>query len=302
MRTLNVLVACEESQAVCLAFRELGHEAWSCDLQECSGGHPEWHIICDCLQILWGGCEFMTQDGLMHNAPDKWDLVIAHPPCTYLSNAGACRLYRVIDGETYIRRDRFEKGLDAKDFFLEFLQLDCVAIENPTPSAVYRLPKPTQIVQPFQYGHPYSKRTCLWLKGLPELKPTEIITEYKPYIPAGTSAHAGTDYNKGTVHGSRKRSKTFPGIAKAMAEQWSAFLLDEEHTEKKGRTTVAIKGMNMPYGCMDCSFGNRYGLVGDCHCSLTDGYYTNNPKPPYKERPDECPLVPVPVDLTGGEQ
>ena len=179
----------------------------------------------------------MTQDGLMHLAPDKWDLVIAHPPCTYLSNAGACRLYRVIDGETYIRRSRFEKGLDAKEFFLQFMQLDCVAIENPTPSAVYRLPKPTQIVQPYQYGHPYSKRTCLWLKGLPELTPTEIVPDYKPFLPSGTGRKLrGDSYGaKECAHNSKPRSKTFPGIAKAMAEQWSAFLLDEEHNRKEGQ-------------------------------------------------------------------
>lgn len=229
MNPLNVLVACEESQAVCIAFRELGHNAWSCDLQECSGGHPEWHIICDVLQILWGGCSFMTQDGAVHEAPDNWDLVIAHPPCTYLSNAGACRLYKIEDGETWINRARFEKGLDAKEFFLEFLKLPRVAIENPTPSGVYRLPQPTQVIQPYHYGDNYSKRTCLWLKGVPKLKPTKIAAEYGyvPFVSAGSKKADGSPRDKtGIVTDAKARSKTFPGIAKAMAAQWGAYLTE----------------------------------------------------------------------------
>ena len=170
----------------------------------------------------------MTQDGTIHNAPDKWDLIIAHPPCTYLSNAGACRLYKVIDGETWVNRSRLEKGLDAKEFFLEFLKYDCVAIENPTPSAVYRLPEPTQIIQPYQYGDPYSKRTCLWLRGLPELKPTwaKYVEEYSPFVNGGSKRADGSPRAKqGIMYVDAKaRSKTFPGIARAMAEQWSAYL------------------------------------------------------------------------------
>lgn len=222
---MRVLVACEESQRVCIAFRERGHEAYSCDILEPSGGHPEWHILGDCLPLLGGRCHFMTVDGTEHEIENRWDLIIAHPPCTYLSNAGAARLYKVVDGKSYIERERFEKGLDAKEFFMEFYNADCdkIAIENPIPSAVYRLPKYTQTIQPYEFGHPYTKKTCLWLKGLPPLMPTLICEERHPYI-CGNSEVWKKQAAKGKVWGKEKnakyRSKTFPGIAKAMAEQW----------------------------------------------------------------------------------
>lgn len=140
---MKVLVACEESQAVCKAFRELGHEAYSCDIQECSGGHPEWHIQGDVLPLL----------------KEKWDLIIAHPPCTYLTNAGARWLWA--GGE--LNTVRYAQGLEAKDFFMQFYNADCprVAIENPVPSSIFELPECTQIIQPYEFGHPYSKKTCL---------------------------------------------------------------------------------------------------------------------------------------------
>ena len=114
-RVLNVLIACEESQAVCKEFRALGHRAFSCDVQDCSGGFPEWHVKGDVFPLLNGDCTFKTSDSHTHTQRGPWDLLIAHPPCTYLSNAGAARLYKVIDGKTYIERDRFEKGMDAKE-------------------------------------------------------------------------------------------------------------------------------------------------------------------------------------------
>lgn len=222
---MNVLIACEESQAVCIAFRERGHRAFSCDVQECSGGHPEWHIKGDVLPLLNGNCNFITEGGQWIIIDGKWDLIIAHPPCTYLSNAGAARLYKVVDGKTYIERDRFENGLDAKEFFMKFMEADCdkLAIENPTPSGVYRMPKCTQVIQPYEYGHPYTKRTCLWLKGLPTLTPTDVISPVGPYV-CGNSEIWRKQAASGIVYGKEKsakhRSKTFPGIAKAMAEQW----------------------------------------------------------------------------------
>lgn len=231
MRRLRVLVACEESQRVCTAFRELGHEAYSADIQEPSGGHPEWHIYGDCLKILHGG-EFRTMNGDLHSV-DKWDLIIAHPPCTYLSNAGACRLYKKINGKSYIERERFEKGLDAKEFFYKFLNAECehIAVENPIPSAVYRLPHYAQTIQPYEYGHPYTKRTCLWLKGLPKLQPTNIVKPIGGWI-CGNAEVWKKQALQGQVYGKEKdakhRSKTFPGIAKAMAEQYSAAILREE--------------------------------------------------------------------------
>lgn len=224
---LKVLIACEESQRVCIEFRKLGHEAYSADIQEPSGGYPEWHIHGDVLKVLNGG-EFSTMNGESHNV-DKWDLIIAHPPCTYLSNAGACRLYKVINGRTYIERERFEKGLDGKEFFMSCYNAECehIAVENPIPSAIYRMPPYTQSIQPYEYGEPYSKKTCLWLKGLPNLEPTKILTEYKPYVSCGTSKNKGNKDKSGVSRSggaAKVRSKTFRGIAQAMAQQWSAYL------------------------------------------------------------------------------
>lgn len=155
---MNVLVACEESQMVCTAFRERGHNAFSCDIQEPSGGHPEWHILGDALKAIDGG-QIITMDGTVHDV-GRWDLMIAHPPCTYLSNAGAARLYRKFDGKSYCELSRLNKGFDAKEFFMKFYNADIPmkAIENPVPSSVFRLPKYQQIIQPYEYGHPYQKK------------------------------------------------------------------------------------------------------------------------------------------------
>lgn len=221
---MNVLIACEESQEVCKAFRAKGHRAFSCDLQECSGGHPEWHIQRDALQLIRPrpAYIFKTQDG-QYDAVESWDLIIAHPPCTYLSNAGARWLFA--GGK--LNEERYEKGLDAKRFFLRFwnshLFRTKICIENPVPSSVFNLPPCTQIIQPYEYGEPWSKKTCLWLKGLPPLKPTEIVTDHKPFVTSGSYTKTHDPQFKGASRkgGSAKsRSKTFPGIAKAMAEQW----------------------------------------------------------------------------------
>ena len=210
---MNVLVACEESQRVCTAFREKGHNAFSCDIEPCSGGHPEWHIMQDVIPLLNGRCSFKTMDGIEHSIDGKWDLIIAHPPCTYLSNAGARFLYP----KGVLNEDRLKLGLAAKDFFMAFYNADCekICIENPTPSRVYELPKYTQVIQPWMFGHPVQKRTCLWLKGLEPLKPTDIVEERQ------SSKVAGNWFNKGGKERQKNRAKTFPGIAKAMASQWS---------------------------------------------------------------------------------
>lgn len=205
---MKVLVACEESQVVCKAFREKGHEAYSCDIQDCSGGHPEWHIKDDCIKVI----------------DDGWDLIIAHPPCTYLSKASACRMFKVIDGKRFLCFDRVVKMLDAREFFLKIFdaKADKICIENPTPLKIANLPTPTQIIQPYMFGHPYSKRTLLWLKGLPILKPTAILDEYEPWCPSNTS-NFSSGKQKGSIgsaHNQRVRSRTFEGIAAAMAEQW----------------------------------------------------------------------------------
>ena len=229
---LKVLVACEESQRVCTAFRELGHEAYSADIIEPSGGHPEWHILGDVLDVLnpkdhLGDFEapdryisFKTMDGSYHEVR-QWDIIIAHPPCTYLSKAGACRLY---PQKGILDLERYEKGLKAKTFFLKMLNAECehIAVENPQPLKVFELPNYTQIIQPYEYGHPYSKKTLLWLKGLPKLTPTEIIDDYKPYLPSFTSRFKG-DKSRGKAHSAKLRSKTFEGIAAAMAAQWGEY-------------------------------------------------------------------------------
>lgn len=218
---MKVLVACEESQVVCSAFRAKGHEAYSCDLQPCSGGHPEWHIQGDVLHVLNASCGFYTQDGFYHYVDDVWDLVIAHPPCTYISKAGARHLYKQAG---CLDPDRYRLGLDACSFFMMFL-LYCdsprICIENPTPLKVFDLPRPNQIIQPYQFGHPYSKRTCLWLKGLPFLEFTNVLHEFTPYCPSNTSRYSkGCKGSKGVARSSKLRSRTFEGIAAAMADQW----------------------------------------------------------------------------------
>lgn len=153
---MKVLIACEESQEVCKAFRALGHEAYSCDIQEPSGGHPEWHILGDALKAIEGG-QVTTMDGQTHDV-GRWDMIIAFPPCTKTSNAGARHLYR--GGKLNIKR--YYEGLCGKALFLAIWAADCekVVIENPTPSKVFEYPEPTQVIQPYQYGHPFSKKPC----------------------------------------------------------------------------------------------------------------------------------------------
>ncbi len=216
---MKILIACEESQTVCAAMRERGHEAYSADLQNPSGGHPEWHILGDCLPLINGDCRFETMDGLHHEVFGKWDLLIAHPPCTYLTFAGACRF--VSKGQ--VNRQRLNYGLAAKEFFLKFYYANCdrICIENPPPLKFYSLPDYSQVVQPYMFGEKVTKRTCLWLINLPRLVPTNNVGKPETVI-----SHFRKDgkpyYNCWTqsVHGSNVRSKTFLGIAKAMADQW----------------------------------------------------------------------------------
>ena len=209
---MKVLVACEESQQVCKAFRQRGHEAYSCDILECSGGHNEWHIMQDVIPLLDGNCEFETVDGTKHKIDSKWDLIIAHPPCTYLSNAGARFLYP----KGVLNENRLNLGLAAKEFFMQLYNADCekICVENPIPSRVFGLPKYSQTVQPYEHGHPFKKKTCFWLKNLPLLQPTNIVDVRE------STKIAGNWFNKGGKERQKNRAKTFPGIAKAMAEQW----------------------------------------------------------------------------------
>lgn len=210
---MKVLVACEESQAVTKELRRLGHEAYSCDIMECSGGHPEWHIRWDALALVNGRCSFMTCDGELHKIDGKWDMLIAHPPCTYLSNAGARFLYP----KGVLNEERLAKGLEAKEFFMGFINADCdrIAVENPVPTRVYGLPPYAQTIQPWMFGHPVQKKTCFWLKGLDPLVPTDVVEERQ------STKIAGNWFNHGGKERQKNRAKTFPGIAKAMAEQWA---------------------------------------------------------------------------------
>lgn len=226
---MKVLIACEESQRVCIAFRNLGYEAYSCDIQECSGGHPEWHIQGDVLPLINGNCSFFTMDGTLHTIKGQWDLLIAHPPCTYLTDCGAVRMR--VNGE--IVQERYEKMLQAKEFFMSFLNADCehIAVENPVPMKLCELPPYTQIIQPWQFGDPWTKRTCLWLKNLPPLVPYVTLkpSNVRPWVNGGCKdAHGNYRRFQGRPERDPKnRAKTFPGIANAMASQWSAFLQEQ---------------------------------------------------------------------------
>lgn len=228
---LNVLIACEESQAVCKEFRRLGHNAYSCDLQKCSGGAPQWHINCSVIPLLTNSSHiFKTQDEQTHIV-SKWDLIIAHPPCTHLSTSGA---------RHFEKKRQDGRQLDAIKFFKLFLDCDCehVAIENPVNiiggdyikeyfPEYGDLPKSTQRIQPYEYGDKSRKTTCLWIKGLPNLIPTNIV---EPELITYTCANGKkVTFSKDYVHNTgkevgKKRSKTYPGIAQAMAEQWSNYL------------------------------------------------------------------------------
>lgn len=232
---MKVLVACEESQAVCKAFREKGHEAYSCDIIECSGGHPEWHIQGDVLEVLnpqqisslFYGIVFRTADGQPHAINGKWDLIIAHPPCTFMSKAGARWMFPkagVID------ENRYKKAMKAKAFFEEIYHCDCdcVVVENPVPLKCVGLPEPSQRIQPYQFDefgeHPYSKLTLIWIKGdaMPRLIPT--TPHNRPlgtWMPSNTGGFSrGQGGGRGIAHDARTASRTFRGVAKAMADQW----------------------------------------------------------------------------------
>lgn len=219
---MNVLVACEESQRVCIAFRKIGHVAYSCDIIECSGNHPEWHIQGDVLSLLNGGT-FTTQDGTPHCIYSKWDLIIAHPPCTYLTVTGNRWFNIGRYGERAIERKREREK--AAEFFMQFVYTNCerVAIENPIGYMSTYYKKPSQIIQPYMFGDKARKATCLWLKNLPCLVPTNIvkpeIIKYKNGKGTDNPWHVETMKFPPSER-ARLRSKTFPGIARAMAEQW----------------------------------------------------------------------------------
>lgn len=209
---MKVLIACEESQRVCIAFRNLGCEAYSCDVQECSGGHPEWHIQEDVLPLINGDCSFFTMDGVFHTIKGQWDLLIAHPPCTHLASSGAA----------WFKEKRANGTQQAAiEFFMKFIDAGCahIAVENPIGIMSTHYRKPDQIIQPWMFGHPEKKATCLWLKGLPPLSPTNDVSEYMKTLPKNQQERL--HYLPPSPERAKLRSKTFPGIADAMASQWS---------------------------------------------------------------------------------
>lgn len=237
---MKILVACEESQAVTIELRKLGHEAYSCDIIECSGDHPEWHIRWDALALINGNCSFMTTDGELHSIDGKWDMIIAFPPCTHLTVSGAAHFEKK-------REDGRQRwGIE---FFCQFLNADCdkISIENPIGiisgdyipkwfpdlAEKYGLPrKPAQVIHPWMFGDNYSKSTCLWLKGLNPLVPAvteQPELEWKEWVDKKTGKkkrqplwfYEALLNSKTPEERAKIRSKTFPGIAKAMAEQWA---------------------------------------------------------------------------------
>ena len=219
---MKVLIACEESQTVCKAFRAKGHEAYSCDIIEPSGGHPEWHILGDAVPLLNGNCKFTTMDGQTHEQRGEWDMLIAFPPCTNLAVSGA---------RWFAEKQRDFRQQKSIAFFMRFVLAHCsrIAVENPIGimSSVYE--KPTQIIQPWQFGDNYAKSTCLWLKGLDPLVPKIMEKpemEFVEWIDKRTGRKKRQAkwymdaFNLPPEERAKLRSKTFPGIAKAMAEQW----------------------------------------------------------------------------------
>ena len=228
---MKLLVACEESQAVCKEFRKRGHEAYSCDIIDCSGGRLEWHIKQDVIPLLNGNCEFNTTDGQAHRINGKWDMIIAFPPCTHLAVSGAAWFEKKrADG-------RQREGIE---FFANFLYADCdkVVIENPVGiisgdyipkwfpdlAEKYNLPqKPTQKIHPWEFGDSFEKTTCLWVKGVPCLTPTNIVDKGEFIVHKSGKKKPkwfADAFRLSPEERAKVRSKTFPGIAKAMAEQW----------------------------------------------------------------------------------
>lgn len=241
MRNINILIACEESQRVCSAFRDLGLNAFSCDILPCSGGHPEWHFQQDVLEIIKnrGG---ILQNGNVKFIDGEWDMMVAHPPCTFLAVSGAKWYYHPEDRNLPIEErrphpkfpNRAKDREEAADFFMLLVNanINKIAIENPVGIMNTRYRKPDQIVQPWMFGDSASKKTCLWLKNLPKLKPTNIVSE-GDYIEFESGRRLAKWYSDGLTKTKTPeerrmwRSKTFPGFAKAIAEQWGKLLIDE---------------------------------------------------------------------------
>lgn len=211
-KDIFVLIACEQSQTVCSVFRRLGFSAYSNDIEKCYGGHPEWHILGDASIAIQPGRNVTLENGDKIITP-QWDLIIAHPPCTMLTHSSAVALSQ--------GKHTIEDVYLGAQFFMAMLNAPCerVAVENPAPMKRAKLPPYNQIINPYQFGHPYSKRVCLWLKNLPPLLPTCYNPRHESWL-----LHCASS--------SRRRSKTFEGIAQAMAEQWGDQIVKEKSMQQ----------------------------------------------------------------------
>lgn len=221
MKQLTVLIACEESQAEVMAWRSLGHEAYSCDIKPCKrGGHPEWHILGDVTPLLDGVITFATMDGVQHIV-ESWNLIIAHPPCTYLCKVSSYWMWhtkrlpgRNQNGPKQLVEERYCRMKMARDFFFRCLnaRAQFVAVENPLPMALAQLPRPSFFIQPSWFGVKYIKKTLYWTKNLPPIMPTLEYPNPKQFVRSSRGHY---------------RSRTFPEVAQAIATQWSQYILDE---------------------------------------------------------------------------
>lgn len=234
---MKVLIACEESQAVCIEGRKLGHEVYSCDIQPCSGGHPEWHIQGDVIPLLNGNCTFTTMDGVAHRIDGKWDMIIFFPPCTFLTNTGNRWFNETVYGEKAAQRKENRKAAAA--FFMAGWNADCdkVIIENPIGCMSTLFRKPDQIIHPYYFAEEQDdencerKATCVWFRGV---QPLEYIIRFTPRIIVYKNGK-GTDspWHMDTMklppeERAKARSKTYKGVAKAMAEQWMGECKEEQ--------------------------------------------------------------------------
>ena len=211
---LNVLIACEESQAECEAFRELGHNAYSCDLQPCKpAGNPSWHIQGDCVPYLFGRVQFTTQDGVSRSV-ESWDLIICHPPCTYICKVSSVQLVRWIDGQSWLNEERLYRMQQAVAFFRLCLDAKApyVAVENPLPMKRAGLPPPSFFADPSWFGVKYTKKTLYWVKNLPPLVADIDHPNPKEYVRSSRGKY---------------RSRTFPELARAIARQWSQYIIND---------------------------------------------------------------------------
>ena len=243
-RKLNIIVACEESQAVCKAFRELGQIAYSCDILPCSGGHPEWHFSHDIATVL-NKSDLTLQNGETALIDGDWDIMIAHPPCTYLAVSGAKWYYHPEDKDLPIEErrphpsfpNRAKDREDGVNFFMSLANAPVkrIAVENPVGIMSSRWKKPDQKIQPYMFGDPFSKGTCLWLKNLNKLHPSKETDDTGEWIVFGSGKKQPKWYSgaltksKSTEERRTMRSKTFPGIARAIAEQWTIQIAWEEN-------------------------------------------------------------------------